>query len=98
MPILWKYLVIYAKEMQMKTKEEFQKEINKLKEQIKKTKAERKKINQLNKKLQDEVDSLWAMMDEMTKSDIENWCHIMDQLQKDTVVKALMVSKNKAEA
>ena len=82
----------------MKTKEEFQKEINKLKEQIKKTKAERKKINQLNKKLQDEVDSLWAMMDEMTKSDIENWSHIMDQLQKDTVVKALMVSKNKAEA
>ena len=98
MPILWKYLVIYAKEMQMKTKEEFQKEISDLKEQIKKTKAERKKINQLNKKLQDEVDSLWAMMDEMTKSDIENWSHIMEQLQKDTVVKALMVSKNKAEA
>ena len=82
----------------MKTKEEFQKEISDLKEQIKKTKAERKKINQLNKKLQDEVDSLWAMMDEMTKSDIENWSHIMEQLQKDTVVKALMVSKNKAEA
>ena len=84
--------------MQMKTKEEFQKEISDLKEQIKKTKAERKKINKLNKKLQDEVDSLWAMMDEMTKSDIENWSHIMEQLQKDTVVKALMVSKNKAEA
>jgi predicted nuclease with TOPRIM domain len=82
----------------MKTKEEFQKEISDLKEQIKKTKAERKKINKLNKKLQDEVDSLWAMMDEMTKSDIENWSHIMEQLQKDTVVKALMVSKNKAEA
>ena len=82
----------------MKTKEQFQEEIENLKEQIKKTKLERKKLNQLNKKLQDEVDSLWAMMDEMTKSDIENWSHIMEQLQKDTVVKALMVSKNKAEA
>tara|TARA_R100000005_G_C4916159_1_gene151586 strand:- start:312 stop:560 length:249 start_codon:yes stop_codon:yes gene_type:complete len=82
----------------MKTKEQFQEEIENLKEQIKKTKIERKKLSQLNKKLQDEVDSLWAMMDEMTKSDIENWSHIMEQLQKDTVVKALMVSKNKAEA
>lgn len=90
--------MIYAKETQMKTKEQFQEEIENLKEQIKKTKIERKKLSQLNKKLQDEVDSLWAMMDEMTKSDIENWSHIMEQLQKDTVVKALMVSKNKAEA
>ena len=98
MPILWKYLVIYAKEMQMKTKEEFQKEISDLKEQIKKTKAERKKINKLNKKLQDEVDSLWAMMDEMTKSDIENWTHLLDQLEADTAQRALMVTKKKADA
>tara|TARA_B100002019_G_C21264887_1_gene598825 strand:- start:32 stop:280 length:249 start_codon:yes stop_codon:yes gene_type:complete len=82
----------------MKTKEEFDKEIKKLKEQLKKTKAERKKINQINRKLQDEVDSLWAMMDEMTKSDVENWTHLMDQLQKDTVTKALMVSRKKVDA
>ena len=82
----------------MKTKEEFDKEIQKLKEQLKKTKAERKKINQINRKLQDEVDSLWAMMDEMTKSDVENWTHLMDQLQKDTVTKALMVSRKKVDA
>ena len=82
----------------MKTKEELDKEIKKLKEQLKKTKAERKKINQINRKLQDEVDSLWAMMDEMTKSDVENWTHLMDQLQKDTVTKALMVSRKKVDA
>ena len=82
----------------MKTKEEFDKEIQKLKEQLKKTKAERKKINQINRNLQDEVDSLWAMMDEMTKSDVENWTHLMDQLQKDTVTKALMVSRKKVDA
>ena len=34
----------------------------------------------------------------MTKSDIQNWTNILDQLEKDTVVKALMVSKNKADA
>ena len=82
----------------MKTKEEFDKEIKKLKEQLKKTKAERKKINEINRNLQDEVDSLWAMMDEMTKSDVENWTHLMDQLQKDTVTKALMVSRKKVDA
>ena len=55
-------------------------------------------LKQKNKKLQDEVDSLWAMMDEMTKADIENWKHLMKDLEKDTIVKALMVSKVKAEA
>ena len=56
------------------------------------------RLKQENKQLKDEVDSLWAMMDEMTKSDIKNWTNILDQLEKDTVVKALMVTKNKAEA
>jgi len=55
-------------------------------------------LKQKNKKLQDEVDSLWAMMDEMTKADIENWSHLMKDLQKETIVKALMVSRKKAEA
>tara|TARA_B100000029_G_scaffold364541_1_gene357740 strand:+ start:169 stop:417 length:249 start_codon:yes stop_codon:yes gene_type:complete len=82
----------------MKTNKDFQKEISLLREHIKKAKAEKKKLNDINKKLQDEVDSLWAMMDEMTKSDIENWTHILEELQKETVVKALMVSKTKAEA
>ena len=71
--------------------DEFNKELKKLKQQLEKTEKEKEK-------LQDEVDSLWAMMDEMTKSDIQNWTHILDKLEKDTVVKALMVTKNKAEA
>ena len=69
----------------------FKKEIEKLKEHL-------KKANKEKEKLQDEVDSLWAMMDEMTKSDIENWTHLLDQLEKDTAVKALMVTKKKADA
>ena len=59
---------------------------------------ERKKLDEANIKLQDEVDSLWAMMDEMTKSDIENWSSILDQLEKDTAIRALMVSPHKADA
>ena len=78
--------------------ENLQKEINKLKEQVEKTKKERDRYEESNKNLQDEVDSLWAMMDEMTKSDIENWSHLLDQLKADTITKALMVSKHKAEA
>ena len=66
--------------------------------EIEKLEKQLKKLKEKNKKLQDEVDSLWAMMDEMTKSDVENWAHLLDTLQKDTVVKALMVTKNKAEA
>tara|TARA_R100001082_G_scaffold111050_2_gene93067 strand:- start:3262 stop:3507 length:246 start_codon:yes stop_codon:yes gene_type:complete len=77
---------------------DLQEQIAKLKEQIEKTKKERANIEEKNVKLQDEIDSLWAMMDEMTASDIENWSHILDKLEKDTIVKALMVSKNKAEA
>jgi predicted nuclease with TOPRIM domain len=82
----------------MKNNDDLQKEIAKLREQIKKTKVEKNKLDQANEKLQDEVDSLWAMMDEMTKSDIQNWSSILEKLEKDTVIKALMVTKNKAEA
>ena len=54
----------------MKNNNDLKKEIEKLKEQIQKTKKEREKLDEVNAKLQDEVDSLWAMMDEMTKSDM----------------------------
>jgi predicted mannosyl-3-phosphoglycerate phosphatase (HAD superfamily) len=67
------------------------KEINKLKQQLEKTEKQKDK-------LQDEVDSLWAMMDEMTKSDIANWTHLLDQLEADTAERALMVTKKKADA
>ena len=90
--------MIFAKEVAMKNKEDLQKELSALKEQMEKAKKQNKQLDEANGKLQDEVDSLWAMMDEMTKSDVENWAHLLDTLQKDTVVKALMVTKNKAEA
>ena len=75
----------------METERELQKKIEKMK-------TERKLLIEKNKKLQDEVDSLWAMMDEMTKADIENWKHIWDDIRTDVAVRALMVSKKKVDA
>ena len=79
-------------------RDEFNKQMKKLKQQVEKTKTENRKLNETNAKLQDEVDSLWAMMDEMTKSDIANWTHLLDQLEADTAERALMVTKKKADA
>ena len=51
-----------------------------------------------NENLKDEVESLWMMMDEMTKTDIENWSKITSDLKLDVVSRALMVTKKKADA
>tara|TARA_R110002051_G_scaffold54652_2_gene102119 strand:+ start:96 stop:323 length:228 start_codon:yes stop_codon:yes gene_type:complete len=75
----------------MSNEKDFDKEIKKFREQIKKAKEEKEK-------LQDEVDSLWAMMDEMTKTDIENWEHILNKLEKDTEAHPLMITKKVADA
>ena len=74
----------------MKTIDELEKEIEELEVLIDKAKKE-------NAKLKDEVDSLWAMMDEITKSDIENFSHILEELKVDVITKALMVTKKKAD-
>ena len=78
--------------------DEFKKEMNKLRNELKKVENKNSELNEVNEKLQDEVDSLWAMMDEMTKSDIENWTYLLDQLEADTAQRALMVTKKKADA
>ena len=59
--------------------------------------AENKELTVKNEALQDEVDSLWAMMDEITKSDIENFSHILDEIKADVITRALMVSKKKVD-
>jgi len=57
-----------------------------------------KQLRKDNEGLQDEVDSLWMMLDEMTKSDIENWSHLLDEIKADVATRALMVCKKKADA
>jgi len=80
----------YVKVIQMNKVDELEKEIESLEALIKKAKKE-------NAKLKDEVDSLWAMMDEITKSDIENFSHILEELKADVVTRALMVTKKVAD-
>tara|TARA_R100000152_G_C6779571_1_gene211323 strand:- start:1802 stop:2044 length:243 start_codon:yes stop_codon:yes gene_type:complete len=69
-----------------------------LKEEISLLVQENKDLATKNENLQDEVDSLWAMMDEMTKSDIENWSHLMEELKADVITRSLMVTKKVADA
>ena len=81
----------------MKKVEELLKQIDDLLEEIEKTKEETEKLRNANVELQDEVDSLWAMMDEITKSDIENYSHLLDELKADVITRTLMITKKKAE-
>ena len=69
-----------------------------LKEEIDLLVEENKYLITKNEELQDEINSLWAMMDEMTKSDIENWSHILKELKADVITRSLMVTKKVAKA
>lgn len=71
--------------------------IQDLQEELIEVIAENKELVVRNEALQDEVDSLWAMMDEITKSDIQNFSHILDEIKADVITKALMVSKKKVD-
>ena len=72
-------------------------DIDMLMEEIEFLVEENKKLIRENASLQDEVDSLWALMDELTKSDIENFSHLLKELEADIITKTLMVTRKKAE-
>jgi len=80
----------YVKVEQMSKVDELEEEIKKLDKLIEKAKKE-------NAELKDEVDSLWAMMDEITKSDIENFSHLLEEFKSDVITKTLMITKKKAD-
>ena len=58
---------------------------------------ENKALAERNANLQDEVDSLWSLMDELTKSDVENFSHLLKELNSDIITKTLMVTRKKAD-
>jgi hypothetical protein len=74
----------------MKKIEDLEKEIELLEVRVERAKRE-------NAELRDEVNSLWAMMDEITKSDIENFSHLLDELKADVITRTLMITKKKAQ-
>tara|TARA_R100000808_G_C2093281_1_gene112896 strand:+ start:86 stop:340 length:255 start_codon:yes stop_codon:yes gene_type:complete len=83
--------------MKINDKEELWAMIQDLQEEIIELIAENKELTVKNEDLQDEVDSLWAMMDEITKSDIENFSHLLDEIKADVITRTLMVSKKKVD-
>ena len=83
--------------MKKSEKEELFMVVENLQEEIIELIEENKELVVKNQNLQDEVDSLWAMMDEITKSDIENFSHILDDLRADVITRTLMVSKKKVD-
>ena len=72
-------------------------EREKLRIAIKNAKKTIEEVEKENARLQEEVDSLWAMMDEITKSDIENHTHILKELESDTLIRSLMITKKKVD-
>ena len=72
-------------------------EREKLKIAMKNAKKVIEEMKKENQKLQEEVDSLWAMMDEMTKSDIENHAHLLKELESDAFIRSLMITKKKVD-
>ncbi len=51
-----------------------------------------------NKRLLDENESLWQMLDEMTASDIKNYANLIEEFYKEKKLDSLMISTKKAEA
>ena len=80
------------------TKAELMKENNELIEENNGLTKQNNNLQEKVKTLQDEVDSLWAMMDEITKSDIENFSHLLEELKSDVLSRTLMITKNVAKA
>ena len=72
-------------------------EREKLRIAIRNAKKTIEEVEKENARLQEEVDSLWAMMDEITKSDIENHAHILKELESDTLIRSLMITKKKVD-
>jgi len=68
-------------------------ELDKLEKQIEKAKKALEETKKENAALKDEVDSLWSMMDEIMRSDVENYSHLVEDLKSDIIAKSLMVTK-----
>ena len=71
--------------------------LKELEGQMKKTEEDLKKVVSENAKLKDEVDSLWGLLDEINQSDIENYSHLLEKIEKDAILNKLMTTTKKAD-
>tara|TARA_Y100000296_G_C5016356_1_gene177619 strand:+ start:145 stop:390 length:246 start_codon:yes stop_codon:yes gene_type:complete len=80
------------------TDEEVEKDFEELREEIDDLLYENRELALENTRLQDEVDSLWAMMDEVTEADIKNYSHLLKDIKSDVLARTLMITTKKADA
>ena len=73
------------------TNEELEQEILELVE-------ENKELVRENEELRDENDSLWMMLDEIHKSDVEEHTHLLKELETKAALKSLMYTSKKGYA
>ena len=59
---------------------------------------ENKKLILENENLRDENDSLWFMLDEIKKSDIEEYTHLLKELELQMKLKSLMYTTKVGQA
>jgi len=68
-----------------------------LKKQIDKTEKDLNKVIKENEKLKDELDSVWGMLDEIEKSDVENYSYLLEKIENDAMLKKLMTTTKKVD-
>ena len=71
--------------------------IDQLEKEIENLVKTNKNLAITNAKLQDEVNSLWMMIDETANSDMESWDNVLDNLDIDITTRALLVTKKKVD-
>ena len=59
------------------------------------TEKEVEELIKKNKRLEDEIESLWAMLDEIRESDIKNYTELMKQGVEDKILELKMLSATK---
>tara|TARA_B100000029_G_C17194884_1_gene822096 strand:+ start:527 stop:730 length:204 start_codon:yes stop_codon:yes gene_type:complete len=62
---------------------------------IKDYKKENQRLRDENRRLRDECASLWQMLDEIKKADIEEHTHLLEELELETKLQALMSTTKK---
>ena len=81
-----------------KTKKDLELHLAYLTEEIEELVEENKKLILEKQELQDEVETLWGMLDEIHKSDVENYKHLLKDLEQELALQSLMYTKKKGYA
>jgi len=71
--------------------------LKELREQIEEVEDQISLMKENNAKLEDELGSLWSLMDELKQADIKNYAFLVKQLQENYINDTLMTTNKKAD-